>query len=212
METQKKVKQITLNRLERLLPEYRKLDKRDACRKEVFFSRKSELSHILVAAEMITKKRFLPEMHSCEDIDFLYSLENEKSCIVDFGDVEFDGALYRYYIAKEQLREVVRYFLCLDICQIGKMIRLMAFGDECGQSFLRRDVHEREYRKNALAFFGSESVTTGCDFIYRTRKKGCCYVISENPIYDSLYPEHPLSQLRLLVKKLMYKGNVKVAI
>ena len=206
------MKTITLNRIERLLPEYRKLDERDVGKKEVFFFRESKQSRILVAAETITKKRFLPEMHSCENIDFLYSLESEKSCIVDFGDVEFDGALYRYYITKEQLREVVRYFLCLDICQTGKMIRLMAFGDECGQSFLRRGGHEKEYQKIASDVFGSKCVTTGYDFIYRIRKEGCCYVISENPIYDSHYPEHPLSQLRLLVKTLLYKGEVKVTV
>ncbi|MBR6124143.1 hypothetical protein [uncultured Fibrobacter sp.] len=35
--------------------------------------------------------------------------------------------------------------------------------------------------------------------------------VHEDPFYDELYPEHPLTQLRLLAKSLVYKASAKGA-
>ena len=97
------------------------------------------------------------------------------------------------------------YFLNLYVCKGRKMVCLFVSGVERGDSYQRRSIHEDEYRKIVADIFGTSSENTGYDCIYRMPRKGCCYCLGEDPFYDDLYPEHPLTQLRLLVKSVVRK-------
>ena len=198
--------------LEKLMPsEYHKVEKETGDEKEVYFARESEECLILVMACKIFRRDFLPEIRSFAGADWLRSLENHDSCIVDFRDVVVNGALCRYYITKDQTKENVCYFLNLYVCKGRKMVRLFVSGVERGDSYQQRSIHEDEYRKIVADVFGTSSENTGYDCIYRMPREGCCYRLGEDPFYDDLYPEHPLTQLRLLAKSLVYKASAKGA-
>ena len=195
-----------MNWLEKLMPpEYRKVEKETCDEKKVYFARESEESLILAMACKITRRNFLPEIRSFGGADWLRSLEKHDSCIVDFRDVVVNGVLCRYYITKDQAKEKVCYFLNLYVCKGRKMFCLFLSGVERGDSYQRRSIHEDEYRKIVADIFGTSSENTGYDYIYRTPREGCCFSMGEDQFYDDLYPEHPLTQLRLLVKSIVYK-------
>ncbi len=195
-----------MNWLEKLMPpEYRKVEKETCDEKKVYFARESEESLILAMACKITRRNFLPEIRSFGGADWLRSLEKHDSCIVDFRDVVVNGVLCRYYITKDQAKEKVCYFLNLYVCKGRKMFCLFVSGVERGDSYQRRSIHEDEYRKIVADIFGTSSENTGYDYIYRTPREGCCFSMGEDQFYDDLYPEHPLTQLRLLVKSIVYK-------
>lgn len=188
-----------------MLPEYRKVEKEANGEKEVYFARESNESLILAKFDKISRRDFLPEIRSFDGADWLRSLENHDSCIVDFRDVVVNGVLCRYYIAKDQMKEKVCYFLNLYVCKGRKMVRLFVSGVERGDSYQRRSIHEDEYCKIVADVFGTSSENIGYDCIYRMPREGCCYRLGEDPFYDDLYPEHPLTQLRLLVKSVVCK-------
>ncbi len=196
--------------LEKLIPpEYRKVEKETNDEKKVYFARESEESLILAMVDKVTRGDFLPEIRSFGGVDWLRSLENHDSCIVDFRDVVVNGVLCRYYIMKDQTKEKVCYFLNLYVCKGRKMVCLFVSGVERGDSYQRRSIHEDEYRKIVADIFGTSSENTGYDCIYRMPREGCCYRLGEDPFYDDLYPEHPLTQLRLLVKSVVRKVGAK---
>lgn len=197
---------MTLKWLEKLMPpEYRKVEKVEDPGKESFLVRESKKSLILAMVDKITRRDFLPEIRSFGGADWLRSLENHDSCIVDFRDVVVNSVLCRYYITKDQTKEKVCYFLNLYVCKGRKMVRLFVSGEERGDSYQRRSIHEDEYRKIVADVFGTSSENTGYDCIYRMPREGLCYSLGEDPFYDDLYPEHPLTQLRLLVKSVVCK-------
>ena len=197
---------MTLKWLEKLMPpEYRKVEKVEDPGKESFLVRESKESLILAMACKISHKDFLPEIRSFDGVDLLRSLEKPDSCIVDFRDVVVNGVLCRYYITKDQTKEKMCYFLNLYVCKGRKMVCLFVSGVERGDSYQRRSIHEDEYRKIVADVFGTSSENTGYDCIYRMPRKGCCCCLGEDPFYDDLYPEHPLTQLRLLVKSVVRK-------
>ena len=197
--------------LEKLMPpEYRKIEEMANNQKEVYFARESEESLILAMACKISRRVFLPEIRSFDGVDLLRSLEKPDSCIVDFRDVVVNGVLCRYYITKDQTEEKVCYFLNLYVCKGRKMICLFVSGMERGDSYQRRSIHEDEYRKIVADVFRTSSENTGYDCIYRMPCEGLCYSLGEDPFYDDLYPEHPLTQLRLLVKSVVRKVETKV--
>ena len=189
----------------RMPPEYRKVEKETCDEKKVYFARELKESLILAMACKISHRDFLPEIRSFGGADWLRSLENHDSCIVDFRDVVVNGVLCRYYITKDQAKEKVCYFLNLYVCKGRKMVRLFVSGVERGDSYQRRSIHEGEYRKIVADVFGTASENTGYDCIYGMPREGCCYSLGEDPFYDDLYPEHPLTQLRLLVKSVVCK-------
>ena len=197
---------MTLKWFEKLMPpEYRKVEKVENSGKESFLVRESKKSLILAMASRASRRNFLPEIRSFGGADWLRSLENHDSCIVDFRDVVVNGVLCRYYITKDQTKEKVCYFLNLYVCKGRKMVRLFVSGVERGDSYQRRSIHEGEYRKIVADVFGTASENTGYDCIYRMPREGLCYSLGEDPFYDDLYPEHPLTQLRLLVKSVVCK-------
>ena len=197
---------MSLKWLEKLMPpEYRKVEKETCDEKKVYFARESEESLILAIVDKVTNRGFLPEIRSFDGVDWLRSLESPNSCIVDFRDVVVNDVLCRYYITKDQTKEKVCYFLNLYVCKGRKMVRLFVSGVERGDSYQRRSIHEGEYRKIVADVFGTASENTGYDCIYRMPREGLCYSLGEDPFYDDLYPEHPLTQLRLLVKSVVCK-------
>ena len=192
--------------LEKLMPpEYQKFEKETGDEKEAYFVRESKKSLIRAMASRASRRNFLPEIRSFGGADWLRSLENHDSCIVDFRDVVVNGVLCRYYITKDQTKGKVCYFLNLYVCKGRKMVRLFVSGVERGDSYQRRSIHEGEYRKIVADVFGTASENTGYDCIYRMPREGLCYSLGEDPFYDDLYPEHPLTQLRLLVKSVVCK-------
>ncbi|WP_298769025.1 hypothetical protein [uncultured Fibrobacter sp.] len=205
---------MSLNWLEKLMPsEYHKVERETDVRKEVYFARESKESLILAMACKISRRDFLPEIRSFGGVDWLRSLEKHDSCIVDFRDVVVNGVLCRYYITKDQTKEKVCYFLNLYVCKGRKIVRLFVSGVERGDSYQRRSIHEDEYRKIVADVFGTSSENTGYDCIYRMPREGLCYALGEDPFYDNLYPEHPLTQLRLLVKSVVRKvGKVETKV
>ena len=197
---------MTLKWLEKLMPpEYHKVEKVDAMGKECFFARKSKESLILAMMCEVSRKNFLPEMRSLDGTDRLRSLESKDSCIVDFREVMANGSLFRFYITRDWVKENVCYFLDLHVCKGRKMARLFVSGAERGNSSQRRTIYEEMYRKVVAETFGTVSKATGYDYIYRMPREGCCYSLGEDPFYDDFYPEHPLTQLRLLVKSIVHK-------
>lgn len=203
---------MSLKWLEKLMPpEYRKVEKVEDPGKESFLVRESKKSLILAMASRASRRNFLPEIRSFDGVDWLRSLENHDSCIVDFRDVVVNGVLCRYYITKDQAKGKVCYFLNLYVCKGRKMVCLFVSGVERGDSYQRRSIHEGEYRKIVADVFGTSSENTGYDCIYRMPREGLCYCLGEDPFYDDLYPEHPLTQLRLLVKSVVCKVDAKEA-
>ncbi len=203
---------MSLKWLEKLMPpEYRKVEKVEDPGKESFLVRESKKSLILAMASRASRRNFLPEIRSFDGVDWLRSLENHDSCIVDFRDVVVNGVLCRYYITKDQAKGKVCYFLNLYVCKGRKMVCLFVSGVERGDSYQRRSIHEGEYRKIVADVFGTSSENTGYDCIYRMPREGLCYCLGEDQFYDDLYPEHPLTQLRLLVKSVVCKVDAKEA-
>ena len=197
---------MTLKWFEKLMPpEYRKVEKVENPGKESFLVRESKKSLILAMASRASRRNFLPEIRSFDGADWLRSLENKDSCIVDFRELMVNGAIFRYYITRDQMKDKVCYFLDLYVCKGRKKARLFVSGLERGDSYQRRSIHEGEYRKIVADVFGTASENTGYDCIYRMPREGCCYSLGEDPFYDDLYPEHPLTQLRLLVKSVVCK-------
>ena len=203
---------MSLKWLEKLIPpEYRKVEKETCDEKKVYFARESKKSLILAMASRASRRNFLPEIRSFDGVDWLRSLESKDSCIVDFREVMVNGAIFRYYITRDQMKDKVCYFLDLYVCKGRKMVRLFVSGVERGDSYQRRSIHEGEYRKIVADVFGTASENTGYDCIYRMPREGLCYSLGEDPFYDDLYPEHPLTQLRLLVKSVVCKVGAKEA-
>jgi hypothetical protein len=197
---------MTLKWLEKLMPpEYRKVEKVEDPGKESFLVRESKKSLILAMASRASRRNFLPEIRSFDGADWLRSLESKDSCIVDFRELMVNGAIFRYYITRDQMKDKVCYFLDLYVCKGRKMARLFVSGLERGDSCQRRTVYEDAYRKIAAETFGAVLENVGYDYIYRTPREGCCFSMGEDQFYDDLYPEHPLTQLRLLVKSIVYK-------
>jgi len=149
---------MSLKWLEKLMPpEYRKVEKVEDPGKESFLVRESKKSLILAMASRASRRNFLPEIRSFDGVDWLRSLENHDSCIVDFRDVVVNGVLCRYYITKDQAKGKVCYFLNLYVCKGRKMVCLFVSGVERGDSYQRRSIHEGEYRKIVADVFGTSS-------------------------------------------------------
>ena len=197
---------MTLKWLEKLMPpEYRKVERVDGEGKGNFFVHKSKESLILAMMCEVSRKNFLPEIRSFDGADRLRSLENRDSCIVDFREVMVNCSLFRFYITRDRVKENICYFLDLHVCKGRKMARLFVSGVERGNSSQRRTIYEEMYRKVVAETFGIVSKDAGYDYIYRMPREGHRYSLGEDPFYDDLYPEHPLTQLRLLVRSIVYK-------
>ncbi len=151
------------------------------------------------------------ELRSRKSVSRLCLYENAENCVVDFGDVAVGGALGRYCIAKKLAGEFAEYLLTLYLYHEGVMFRLIASGEEKGDSSLRRLDPEHAYRKVSAEAFGSETIVAGVSLIDDMPREECCYCLGEDPFYDDLYPEHPLTQLRLLVKSVVRKVGAKEA-
>lgn len=202
---------MTLNQLFKLIPpEYSKF-KDGKGRGRAFYMRNSEQSCVVITAEKTTKKQFLPETHDAKDLGSLYYAESPSCCLVDFKDVAVGDVLCRFQITRTLEGNLAKYLLSMDIYHGGAAIRLFAAGDEQGNSFLRRSEPEESYKKIASEAPFVGKATTRFNFIDRMPREGweCCYVIGEDCFYDEMYPEHPLSQLRILARTLVHNCATK---
>lgn len=193
-------------KIEKWFPsEYKSFKKGRGRRQETYYVRDSEKSCVLANVQKVTVDAMFSELRSRKSVSQLCLYENAENCVVDFGDVAVDGALGRYCITKKLIGEFAEYLLTLYLYHEGEVLRLIAFGEEKGDSSLRRLDPERAYRKASAEAFGSETIVAEVGLIDDMPRKGCCYSLGEDPFYDDLYPEHPLTQLRLLVKSVVCK-------
>lgn len=203
---------IVQKKIEKWFPsEYKAFKKGRGRRQETYYVRDSEKSCVFANVQKVAVDAMFSELRSRKSISRLCLYENAENCVVDFGDVAVDGALGRYCITKKLTGEFAEYLLTLYLYHEGTMFRLIASGEEKGNSSLRRFGPERAYRKISAEAFGSETIVAGVGLIDDMPREGCCYRLGEDPFYDDLYPEHPLTQLRLLAKSLVYKASAKGA-
>lgn len=199
-------------KIEKWFPsEYKSFKEGRGRRQETYYVRDSEQSCIFANVQKVAVDAMFSELRSRKSVSRLCLYENAENCVVDFGDVAVGGALGRYCIAKKLAGEFAEYLLTLYLYHEGVMFRLIASGEEKGDSSLRRLDPEHAYRKVSAEAFGSETIVAGVSLIDDMPREGCCYCLGEDPFYDDLYPEHPLTQLRLLVKSVVRKVGAKEA-
>ncbi|MBR1808822.1 MAG: hypothetical protein IJ776_05505 [Paludibacteraceae bacterium] len=136
------------------------------------------------------------------------SLKDARKIMKDnMGMIELEDGLtkgskrYCYSITKSNEDKYVIYYLSMLVQSGNDIVRIVCSGNEIGMTGQRDTiVFELEHRNNNIRFDNDRVIGWNRDPYDESITTGFLMNLSEQQKYDSMFPTHPLSLLRELVK------------
>ena len=140
-----------------------------------------------------------------EVIQGIHMVLPDDQALIEVGSCDAATANTIYSIIKTKKQTSgVQYTLTMDIATKYGAIHLQGFFDEIGQTGLRDTMVFEKLQKEGVVTNGLEGWMA--DPYDLDNKKSYLMNLSEREEYDEMFPEHPLSVARSLIKGLIIDG------
>lgn len=125
--------------------------------------------------------------------------------VIESGSGEANGFRYAYFILKELLSDEgiplgVRYFLFMDATSDSRTMRFHGRFEEAGCTGLRESIAHEIYGREGVVDDGFDGwFTDPCGL----GEQNISANLSEDPRFDAMFPDHPLSKAREFVQYVL---------
>ncbi len=164
----------------------------------VSFGKQTESAICLVTLYQIPPEQAMPFNDKDEVINGIHRALAENQALVEVNAGRFKGGFqYIYSIVKTYREEGVQYFLLLHYKTPWYVVAISAYFSEYGITGVRDATVYELFRREHPDFGPDEWFYDPYDPNWQADYK---MNVAEQEKYDELFPDHPLSQCRALVK------------